>query len=99
GDQVVVISGNHKGKRGRVSQVLSERQAVVIDGVNLVKRHVKATPQQAGGIVEKPAPIDLGKVMLVDPESGKPTRVRYEVRDGEKVRVAASGALISAERG
>lgn len=99
GDQVVVISGNHKGKRGRVRQVLSERQAVVIDGVNLVKRHVKATPQQAGGIVEKPAPIDLGKVMLLDPESGKPTRVRYEVRDGEKVRVAASGAPISAERG
>jgi len=79
--------------------VLRERQAVVIDGVNLVKRHVRATPQQPGGIVEKPAPIAIGKVMLLDPETGKPTRVRYEVRDGEKVRVAASGAVISAERG
>lgn len=99
GDQVVVISGNHKGKRGQVRQVLRERQAVVIDGVNLVKRHVKATPQQPGGIVEKPAPIALGKVMLLDPETGKPTRVRYEVREDEKVRVAASGTQISAERG
>ena len=96
---MVVISGIHKGKRGRVRQVLRERQAVVIDGVNLVKRHVKATPQQPGGIVEKPAPIALGKVMLLDPETGKPTRVRYEVREGEKVRVSASGTQISAERG
>jgi large subunit ribosomal protein L24 len=99
GDQVVVISGNHKGKRGRVSQVLLERNAVIVEGVNLVKRHVKATPQQQGGIVEKPAPLDLSKVMLLDPESGKPTRVRFEVRDGEKVRVAKSGAVITAEQG
>ncbi len=99
GDQVVVISGNHKGKRGRVSQVLVERNAVIVEGVNLVKRHVKATPQQQGGIVEKPAPLDQSKVMLLDPESGKPTRVRFEVRDGEKVRVAKSGAVITAEQG
>lgn len=99
GDQVVVISGNHKGKRGRVSQVLVERNAVIVEGVNLVKRHVKATPQQQGGIVEKPAPLDLSKVMLLDPESGKPTRVRFEERDGEKVRVAKSGAVITAEQG
>ncbi|NLE85854.1 MAG: 50S ribosomal protein L24 [Myxococcales bacterium] len=99
GDQVVVVSGNHKGKRGRVSQVLVERNAVIVEGVNLVKRHVKATPQQQGGIVEKPAPLDLSKVMLLDPESGKPTRVRFEVRDGEKVRVAKSGAVITAEQG
>ena len=99
GDQVVVISGNHTGKRGRVSQVLVERNAVIVEGVNLVKRHVKATPQQQGGIVEKPAPLDLSKVMLLDPESGKPTRVRFEERDGEKVRVAKSGAVITAEQG
>ncbi len=99
GDQVVVISGNHKGKRGRVSQVLLERNAVVVEGVNLVKRHVKATPQQQGGIIEKPAPLDLSNVMLLDPETGKPTRVRFEVRDGQKVRVAKSGAVITAEQG
>jgi large subunit ribosomal protein L24 len=79
--------------------VLSDRNAVIVEGVNLVKRHVKATPQQQGGIVQKPAPLDLSKVMLLDPESGKPTRVRFEERDGEKVRIAKSGAVITAEQG
>mgnify|MGYP000873893864 CR=1 FL=1 len=99
GDTVKVIAGKDKGATGKVIQVLREEQRVIVEGVNLVKRHVKATPQQQGGIVEKPAPLDLSKVMLLDPESGKPTRVRFEVRDGEKVRVAKSGAVITAEQG
>lgn len=98
GDQVVVTSGNDKGKRGKISRVLPERNAVIVEGVNLVKRHVKATQQQAGGIIEKPAPLAQSKVMLLDPQTDKPTRVRYELRDGKKVRVAKSGAVIAAEQ-
>jgi large subunit ribosomal protein L24 len=94
GDEVIVISGNHKNTRGKVTRVLPEREAVVVEGVNAVKRHLKATPQRAGGILEVEAPIPWSKVMLVDPTTGKPTRVRYEVRDGKKVRLAKSGAVL-----
>ncbi|MBN2193699.1 MAG: 50S ribosomal protein L24 [Polyangiaceae bacterium] len=94
GDEVIVISGNHRNTRGKVVRVLPERESVVIEGVNTVKRHLKATPQRAGGILEVEAPIRWSKVMLVDPESGKRTRVRYEVREGKKVRVAKSGAVL-----
>ena len=88
GDQVVVTAGNDKGKRGKVSRVIAERNAVVVEGVNLVKRHVKATPQQPGGIIEKPAPLAASKVMLLDPQTGKATRVRFEIKDG-KQKIAA----------
>jgi len=95
GDEVVVISGNEKSKRGKVTRVLLDRDRVVIEGVNQVKRHIKAAPERPGGIVEMEAPIAASKVMLVDPETGKPTRVHIEVRDGKKVRVAKSGAVIA----
>lgn len=99
GDTVVVVSGNNKGKTGKVSRVLLDRDRVVIEGVNMIKRHMKATPQTPGGILEVEAPVHASNVMLADPESGKPTRVRYEVRDGAKVRVAArSGAVIGEEQ-
>jgi len=98
GDEVVVIRGEHKGKRGKVTRVLRERGAVVIEGVNVVKRHLRATPQRGGGILEVEAPIDVSKVMLIDAETGKRTRARYEVRDGKKVRVAKSGAVITAQK-
>ena len=98
GDLVRVTRGNDKGKQGRVTKVLKERDAVVIEGVNLVKRHVKATAQRAGGILEVEAPIHASKVMPVDPETGKPTRVRVKVEDGKRVRVAKSGATLVAQR-
>jgi large subunit ribosomal protein L24 len=98
GDLVRVMRGNDKGKQGRVARVLVERGAVVVEGVNLVKRHVKATAQRAGGILEVEAPIHACKVMPVDPETGKPTRVRIKLEDGKKVRVAKSGAVIATER-
>jgi large subunit ribosomal protein L24 len=98
GDQVVVIRGEHKGKRGKVTRVLRERGAVVISGINVVKRHLRATPQRPGGILEVEAPLDASKVMLVDPETGKRTRARYEVREGKKVRVAKSGNVITADK-
>jgi large subunit ribosomal protein L24 len=94
GDEVIVISGNDKGKRGKVTRVLKERGAVLIEGVNQVKRHLKATPQRGGGILEVEAPVALAKVMPIDPTSGKGTRVKYTVKDGKKARIAKSGANI-----
>lgn len=98
GDKVQVIAGNHKGQQGKLARIDLERGRVIVEGVNLVKRHTKATPQAAGGIVQIPAPIAISNVQPVDPESGKPTRVRFEERDGKKVRVAKSGAVITAEQ-
>ncbi len=99
GDTVTVISGNQKGKTGKVKRVILDKNRVVIEGINQVKRHVRATPQRPGGILEIEAPLPASKVMLVDPETGKPTRVRYQEKDGKKVRVAKSGAVIAVERG
>jgi large subunit ribosomal protein L24 len=98
GDQVAIISGNHKGKRGRVSRVLTGRDAVVIEGVNIVKRHMRATPQKPGGILEIEAPVHLSKVMPVDPQSNKPTRVKYNSKSDKKVRVAKSGSELVGEQ-
>ena len=98
GDLVKVIQGNDKGRQGRISRVLLDRDAVVVEGVNLVKKHVKATAERAGGILEVEAPIAACKVMPIDPETGKPTRVRVQVQDGKKQRIAKSGAAIVAQR-
>jgi large subunit ribosomal protein L24 len=95
GDQVVVISGNEKGKRGKVVRIVSDRDMVVIEGVNLVKRHLRATPQRPGGILEVEAPLRASKVMPIDPETGKPTRVKYKVEAGKTTRLAKSGAAIA----
>jgi large subunit ribosomal protein L24 len=95
GDEVLVIRGNHKGKRGKITRVLPERSAVVVEGVNVVKRHVRAAANRPGGIFEVESPLDASKVMLVDAE-GKRTRVRCQVQEGKKVRVAVkSGATLS----
>ncbi len=94
GDEVVVISGNDKGKRGRVLRVIAENNSVVVEGVRKVKRHVKSQPQRPGGIIEIEAPIDASNVMPVDPQTGKPTRVKYKVEEGNKVRLSKSGATL-----
>ncbi len=96
-DMVVVIAGRDKGAQGRVLKVLPEMDRVLIEGVNLVKRHQKPTPrQQQGGIIEKEAPIHVSNVMLLDTKADAPTRVRTGTdKDGKKVRIAAkSGAVI-----
>jgi len=98
GDLVRVMRGEEKGKQGRIKRILAERDAVIIEGVNLVKRHVKATAQRAGGILEVEAPLAASKVMPIDPETGKATRVRASVVDGKKVRVAKSGATLVPQR-
>jgi large subunit ribosomal protein L24 len=95
GDLVVVISGDDKGKRGKVTRVLKETNRVVVEGIKLVKRHMRQTPQRPGGILEMEAPISASKVMLIDPETDKPTRVRHQKDgEGEKVRAAKSGGAI-----
>jgi large subunit ribosomal protein L24 len=98
GDEVIVISGNEKGKRGKVTRLLKERQSVLIEGVNQVKRHLKATPQRGGGILEMEAPVALSKVMPIDPTTGKATRVKYVKKDDSKVRVGKSGAELPERR-
>jgi large subunit ribosomal protein L24 len=97
GDRVVVIRGNDKGKQGKIVRVIPERDMVVIEGINLVKKHLAATPQRPGGILEVEAPLHASKVMLLDPETGKRTRVKVQVKDGKKIRVAKSGAVIVGE--
>lgn len=89
GDQVVVISGKDKGKTGQVSQVMPQDAKVVVDGIALVKRHLRNTGRgQSGRIVERPRAIAISNVMLHDPKEKKGTRVRREQKDGKNVRVA-----------
>ena len=96
GDKVVVLSGKDKGRRGEVVKSMPKAGKVVVAGVNVHARHTK--PNQArpqGGIERKEAPLHVSKVALQDPKTGKPTRVRFEEREGKKVRVAVrSGELI-----
>jgi len=97
GDDVVVIAGKDRGARGTVLRVLTDRDRVIVEGVNIVKRHQRPTPQQPqGGIIEKEAPIHVSNVMPLDTKSDKPTRVRTGTdKDGKKVRIAVkSGAVL-----
>ena len=92
GDDVVVIAGRDKGKRGTVSQRIDERQ-VLVDGINTVKKHMRPNPMKGvtGGIVEKSMPIDQSNVMLFNPATGKGDRIGFKILDdGKKVRVFKS---------
>jgi large subunit ribosomal protein L24 len=97
GDTVVVLSGKDKGKTGEVTRSMPKDGKVVVSGVNIATRHRKpsqANPQ--GGLERTEAPLHVSKVALADPKSGKATRVRFDVRDGKKVRVAVkSGEVIN----
>jgi large subunit ribosomal protein L24 len=96
GDSVVILSGKDKGRTGTVTQVMPREGKLVVEGVNIATRHRKPTqanPQ--GGLERSEAPLAISKVAIADPKSGAATRVRFEIRDGKKVRVAAkSGELI-----
>ena len=96
GDEVEVTTGNHKGMKGKILRLDLERGRVIVEGVNLKKRHLRPTPQTAGGIVEIPHALAISNVMPLDPKTGEPTRVKFEERDGKKVRVAKSGSVIPA---
>ena len=106
GDQVVFIAGREYNRfdsnekrvplRGRVIAVDARNGKVKVEGAMLMKKHQKAVPQmnREGGIIEREAWVDVSNVAVIDPETGKPTRIRYEVQDGQKVRVAKSGKVI-----
>ncbi len=96
GDKVVVIAGKDKGKVGKVLKVLPEQERVIVEGVRIVKKHLRPSAKHPeGGIIEKEAPIHISNVMLVDPRTGEPTRVGIKFVDGKKVRYAKkSGEVI-----
>jgi large subunit ribosomal protein L24 len=98
-DNVLVTTGKDSGKRGRVLRVFPGKEKALVERVNMIKRHTKPNPQKQsqGGIVEKEAPIALSKLMLICPETGKPTRVgRKRLENGKGVRVAkVSGATFN----
>jgi large subunit ribosomal protein L24 len=95
GDKVVVLTGRDKGKSGEVLRVLRDDNRVVVQGVNMVKRHTRPQPGNPGGIVEKEASIHISNVAHIDPKSNKPTRVGYKLlEDGRKVRVARRSAEV-----
>ncbi len=96
GDEVIVIAGKEKGKKGKIIKVITDQARVLVGGVNLVKKHTKPSRTSAGGIVEMEASLHVSNVALVDPKSGKATRVGYKIDGDSKVRVAKrSGEVIN----
>ena len=94
-DEVIVVGGKDRGKRGKVLRVEPDRGRVYVEGLNMVKRHTRprqvAGAQRAedvGGVIEKEGPIHISNVMLLDPKDGKPTRIGVEVADGKRYRIA-----------
>ena len=99
GDLVVVTKGKDKGKRGKVLRVIHKTNRVVIEHVMMVKRHTKPSQQnQSGGIIEKEGSVHLSNVMLIDPGTDKPTRVKVKIEDGIRRRIGKSGTVIEAAK-
>lgn len=96
GDQVIVLAGRDKGKKGEVIRAMPKEWRVIVQGVNVVKRHTRPSANSQGGILEKEAPVHVSNVAIVDPKTGGPTRVGFKVlEDGRKVRFAKkSGEVI-----
>ncbi len=96
GDKVTVLTGRDKGKSGEILRALPARERVIVQGINMVKRHTRPSAASQGGIVPQEAPIHVSNIAHVDPKSGKPTRVGFRtLEDGRKVRFAkASGEQI-----
>ena len=89
GDDVIVLTGRDKGRKGEVLRAIPDESRVIVQGINMVKRHTRASARGPGGIEEKEAPIHVSNVALIDPQGGKATRIGYKVlEDGRKVRVA-----------
>ena len=97
-DQVVVIAGRDKGKRGRVLAVAPDKGKIKIEGAGMIKRHQKAAGNRGGGIIDRESWLDISNVQIVDPQSGKPSRVRYHIDGDNKTReAAASGHTIESK--
>jgi large subunit ribosomal protein L24 len=95
GDEVIVVSGKDRGKKGKVLRVDPAKQRVYIEGLNMIKRHEKPRQvagaqraEQVGGVIEKEGPVHISNVMLADPKDGKPTRMGVEIQDGKRFRIA-----------
>lgn len=100
GDTVLVISGNEKGQRGRVLQVIRDSNRLIVEGIRMMKRHTKPTQRDPqGGIVEREASINASNVMIIDPKTDEPTRVRKKkLENGSMVRLSAkSGEMIDSD--
>jgi large subunit ribosomal protein L24 len=99
GDQVIVIAGKSKDKKGRVLRVIADKGRVLVEGVQMIKKHVKPNPQKniAGGILEQEATIHISNVMLLDSEGNK-TRVGYQIDGGKKTRIARTNGVTIAEK-
>ena len=98
-DQVVVIAGRDKGKRGRVLAVAPVKGKVKVEGAGMIKRHQKAAGNRGGGIIDRESWFDISNVAVVDPQSGKPSRVRYDLGGENKTReAAASGHTIETKQ-
>ncbi len=97
-DEVIVITGKHKGKTGKVTRVLTKEHKVVVEGINVHKKHQKANPNigQAGGIVNIEAPLDVSNVAIYNPDTKKADRVGFRVEDGKKVRFFKSNDKVIA---
>jgi len=95
-DNVKVLSGKYRGKTGKVLKVFPKENRVIVEGVNIIKRHTKPSQKnQQGGIVEKEAPVDASNVMVIDPKTSEPTRVGYMyLEDGSKVRISRKSGEI-----
>src|SRR5271154_1247293 len=97
-DEVIVISGKDRGKKGKVLRVEPKKHRVYVEGLNMIKRHQRAmqtgpTSQQTGGVIEKEGPIHVSNVMLLDPKDGKPTRIGVEIEDGRRFRIARRSGM------
>jgi large subunit ribosomal protein L24 len=95
GDTVMVLAGDDKGNTGEVLQIISEKNRAIVDGINIVKKHVKATQTEEGGIKEMPATIHISNLAVVDPKTGQATRIGRKIVDGKSVRFSKkSGNII-----
>jgi large subunit ribosomal protein L24 len=86
GDTVMVIAGDDKGKTGEVLQVFPDKLRAIVDGLNIVKKHVKASQTEEGGIQDMPAPLHISNLLVVDPKTGEATRVGRKIENGVSVR-------------
>lgn len=89
GDKVKVLSGKDRGKQGTILEAFPKKERVLVEGINMIKKHAKPSQDNPqGGILNQEAPIHVSNVMPIDPKTGEPSRVGYEVREGKKVRIA-----------
>lgn len=88
GDQVEITTGKDRGRRGKVLAIYTDKNRVLVEGLNMIKKHQRAAGNEEGGIIEKEAPVQISNVMVVDPKDDKPTRVGFTIKDGKKHRIS-----------